>query len=324
MDGVTPMLTFRDVRQASLTGRTALAIGNFDGLHLGHRALLAQLQQTAATLGAQTALLTFDPHPLAILRPDLANLVLTTPRERLELAAMAGMEIGIIQPFTLETAQMTPQAFVTLLKAHLGLAALVVGPDFALGRNRSGGIDTLRALGDELDFTVEVIHPIAVAGQPVRSSRVRDLLQTGAVDGAAQLLGRPYRVAGVVTQGDQRGRTVGIPTANVAAPADKMLPADGVYVTRTLVATFECAHVFQSVTNVGVRPTVDGLNRRVETHLLDFPATGQIDDLYGEQVAVDFLARVRGEQRFASIGDLVQQIHRDIDHARAWFGKDRF
>jgi riboflavin kinase / FMN adenylyltransferase len=316
------MLTFRDVRQARLSGPTALTIGNFDGLHLGHRALLAQLQQTAQNQGAKTALLTFDPHPLAVLHPGQPNLVLTTPRERLILAAELGIDYGIIQPFTPETAQTSPRDFVESLKQHLGLTALVVGPDFAIGRNRTGGIDTLRELGNELGFIVEVIHPIDVEGQAVRSSRVRELLQTGAVDEAATLLGRPYRVAGPVQQGDQRGRTVGIPTANIGAPADKLLPADGVYATRTLVATFECAHIFQSVTNVGMRPTVDGLHRRVETHLLDFPSAGQFDDLYGEQVAVDFLLRLRGEQRFATVGDLVAQIHRDIERAREWFGRD--
>jgi len=316
------MLTFRDVRQARLSGPTALTIGNFDGMHLGHRALLAQLQQTAQTQGAKTALLTFDPHPLAVLRPSQPNLVLTTPRERLILAAEVGIDYGIVQPFTLATAQTSPRDFVELLKQHLQVSALVVGPDFALGHNRTGGIDTLRELGSEQRFIVEVIHPIDVGGRAVRSSRVRELLLSGAVDDAAALLGRPYRVAGPVQQGDQRGRAVGIPTANIGASANKLLPADGVYATRTRVATFECTHIFQSVTNIGVRPTVDGLHRRVETHLLDFPSSGQFDDLYGEQVAVDFLLRLRGEQRFASVDDLVAQIQRDIQRAREWFGRD--
>ncbi|MBK8048419.1 MAG: hypothetical protein IPK16_15665 [Anaerolineales bacterium] len=165
------MLTFRDIRQASLPGPTALAIGNFDGLHLGHQTLLQELRATAVALAAgygpraQTALITFDPHPLSVLRPDEPNLGFTTAPERLSLAAMLGIDVGVIQPFTMEIAQMEPLTFVQLLKRHLGLAALVVGPDFALGRGRAGNITLLRALGAELDFTVHVIQPIATEGQ---------------------------------------------------------------------------------------------------------------------------------------------------------------
>ena len=206
-----------------------------------------------------------------------------------------------------------------MLKVHLGMAALVVGPDFALGRNRSGDVETLSALGATLGFDVVVLDPFHLADQPVRSSRIRELLQTGEVDVAHLLLGRPYRVTGMVERGDQRGRSVGIPTANVAAPADKLLPADGVYATRTLLATFDMVHMFDSVTNIGVRPTVDGFHHRVETHILDFPPPHQVDDLYGETVAVEFLMRLRGERRFANVAELVNQIHNDIAQARAWF-----
>ena len=156
---------------------------------------------------------------------------------------------------------------------------------------------------------------------PVRSSVVRDLLLAGDVSEAARLLGRPYRVAGVVQAGDQRGRQVGIPTANVAAPADKLLPADGVYATRTIVPTFDGTRVYDSATNIGMRPTVNGTERRVETHLLHFPPPDQIDDLYGQTIAVEFLGRLRGEQRFASVADLVRQIHLDIERAQHWFAQ---
>ncbi|MBK8048418.1 MAG: hypothetical protein IPK16_15660 [Anaerolineales bacterium] len=148
---------------------------------------------------------------------------------------------------------------------------------------------------------------------------MRELLLSGDVAAATPLLSRPYRVSGIVEAGDQRGRTVGIPTANVGVPAHKLLPANGVYVTRTWIASFDRVHAFPSVTNVGVRPTVDGQHRRVEAHLLDFPPPHQIDDLYGETVAVDFLERVRSEQRFAGVDALVAQIRRDIEHARRYF-----
>ncbi len=319
------MRTFDDLRKAHLDGPTILTIGNFDGVHRGHQALLQQMQHLAAKMAAargtpvNTAFLTFDPHPVRVLRPDLPHFLLTTPMERLEAAAALGLTHGVVQPFNLEIAQLAARDFTTLLKAHLGLATLVVGPDFALGRNRSGDIAALRALGTELGFSVEVIAPIALDAQPVRSSRIRELLRAGEVEAATARLGRPYRVSGVVEHGDQRGRQVGIPTANVRTAPDKLLPADGVYATRTLIAGFDRVHAFYSATNVGVRPTVDGLHRRVESHLLDFPPPGQVDDLYGRALAVDFLFRLRGEKRFATITELVAQIHTDIAQARAMF-----
>jgi riboflavin kinase/FMN adenylyltransferase len=163
------------------------------------------------------------------------------------------------------------------------------------------------------------MQPFLLGDQPVRSSRIRELLLAGDVAEAARLLGRPYRVEGIVQAGDQRGRAVGIPTANVAAPADKLLPADGVYATRTLVCSTSGLFAYNSVTNIGLRPTVGGTERRVETHLLHFPASTQIDDLYGQTLAVEFLGRLRGEQRFASVADLVRQIHMDIERAAVWF-----
>ena len=319
------MRIFTDLRQAQLDGPTVLTIGNFDGVHLGHQALLNSMKIIAARLEkeqgqpAQTAILTFDPHPLRVLRPEVPLHLLTTPMERLEIAASLGIAYGIIQPFTQEVAQLTPEAFVALLKKHLGLAILVVGPDFALGRNRSGDLPSLRALGAAMSFTVEVIEPIAIQEEIVRSSRIRALLNEGEVSRVSTLLGRPYRITGVVEHGDQRGRQVGIPTANLRTPPEKVLPADGVYVTRTLIASFERIDVYPSVTNIGVRPTVDGLHRRVETHILDFPPPDEVDDLYGRTLAVDFLSRLRGEMRFSSLNDLVRQIHADIAQARRWF-----
>jgi riboflavin kinase/FMN adenylyltransferase len=322
------MRIFTDLRQAQLDGPTVLTIGNFDGVHLGHQALLTAMKAIAARLEqeqgrpAATAILTFDPHPARVLRPEVPLHLLTTPMERLEIAAGLGVAYGIIQPFTHEIAQLTPEAFMTLLKKHLGLAALVVGPDFALGRNRSGDLPSLRALGAAMGFTVEVIEPIAIQEEIVRSSRIRALLNEGEVARVTALLGRPYRVVGVVEHGDQRGRQVGIPTANLRTPPEKVLPADGVYVTRTLIASFERIDIYPSVTNIGVRPTVNGLHRRVETHILDFPPPDEVDDLYGRTLAVDFLSRLRREMRFPSLDELVKQIHADIAQARAWFASE--
>jgi riboflavin kinase/FMN adenylyltransferase len=314
------MLTFRDIRQAHIDGPTAITIGNFDGLHLGHQMLLDKTKHIA---GGQmrTIIMTFDPHPLSVFRPQEPLLMMTGARERLLLAAEHGIDIGVVHPFSRATANLEAHEFIALLKQHLGIAALVVGPDFALGRNRSGNIARLCELGREYEYTVHVLEPFVLGGVAVRSSVVRDLLLAGDVAEAARFLGRPYRVAGVVQAGDQRGRQVGIPTANVAAPADKLLPADGVYATRTVVPTFGGTRVYDSATNIGMRPTVDGTERRVETHLLNFPPPDQIDDLYDQTIAVEFLGRLRGEQRFASVADLVRQIHLDIERAQHWFAQ---
>ena len=228
------MQTFADLRDAQLAGPVAVTIGNFDGLHLGHQALLARLRDLATALAgeygrpASSAFVTFSPHPLAVLRPERTHLLLTTPRERLLLAAHGGIDIGVIHPFTHETARTTPREFCELLTRHLGMAALLVGPDFALGRNRAGDIPALSELGDELGFAVHVLDPVALESGPVRSSVIRDTLLSGDVAQARDYLGRPYRVVGVVRRGDQRGRTVGIPTANIQPSADKLLPGDGV------------------------------------------------------------------------------------------------
>lgn len=320
------MRTFDDIRKAQLAGPTVMTIGNFDGIHRGHQSLLRRMVQVAHDLTltpahpVNTLLLTFHPHPMKVLRPEHPHFLLTTPMERLELAATLGVTHGVIHPFTLETAQVSPQQFMETLKQHLGLSVLVVGPDFALGRNRSGDLPKLRTIGEALDFRIEVIEPIALDAETVRSSRVRSLLSEGDVAAVATLLGRPYRVTGVVEHGDQRGRQVGIPTANLCTAPEKMLPADGVYATRTVVASFDRCDVLPSVTNIGVRPTVDGMHRRVETHILDFPPPDHVDDLYGRVLAVDFLRRLRGEMRFANVGALVDQIHTDIAHARTLFG----
>lgn len=347
------MLTFVNIDQADLTGPTCISIGNFDGLHRGHQALLQQMVNMAKAETAQrqqtgrldrgpmqTGLVTFDPHPLAVLRPTETHWLLTTPRERLDLAAKQGIDFGIIQQFTPEIAALSPTDFIRLLKTKLRLAILVVGPDFALGRGRTGTVDVLRALGQDLDFAVHVIEPIDWNGMSVRSSRIRAALRDGDVALTATMLGRPYQATGTVIQGDQRGRQIGIPTANIQTPANKLLPRNGVYATRVGLTVNGTTHWFDSVANLGVRPTVNGVEQRLEVHLLDFPpkaamsqqsssladdsdslihralATG---DLYGQELMVDFIARLRDEQRFSGLDALVAQIHADIAQARALF-----
>jgi len=323
-DRQSAMQQFINIAQAHLAGPSFVTIGNFDGLHRGHQALLRQVlqvgQQALAT-GAihtepQSILITFDPHPLTVLRPDIPLLLLTTPQERLELAAQLGIDYGIVQCFTPEIAQLEARDFIRLLKTHLGLAGLVVGPDFALGHGRKGDLHTLQALGKEFDYTLYVIDPVVQTEKPVRSRVIRQAIQAGDTTTATELLGRFYSVTGEVITGDQRGRQIGIPTANLQTPLDKLLPANGVYATRTHLQADAGSRYFHSVTNLGVRPTVDGVQRRLETHILDFPPADHTGDLYGQTLTVEFVARLRDEQRFSGLDALLLQIQRDIEQAR--------
>lgn len=307
-------------------GPTFLTIGNFDGIHLGHQALLRGLQTEAAAHSppAKTALLTFDPHPLAILRPHVPLQLLTTPDERLQLLAPFGLDLGIIQPFDQALARLTPAQFMRLLVERLGLVRLVVGPDFALGRGRAGTVAVLQALGTEMGYGVSVVELVAGTSGEVRSHQIRQLLRAGNVRDAWQMLGRPYRVMGIVEEGERRGRTIGVPTANIRPLPQRLLPADGVYATWAYLQDDKhndnqddkqgntAGLARASVTNIGIRPTVDGRQHRVETHLLDFPGPGEPSQLYGQQLAVAFVSRLRAEQRFDSLAELLAQIRRDI------------
>lgn len=315
------MRIFRDIREAALPGPTFLTIGNFDGLHRGHQMLLARLRDNATARGASSALLTFHPHPLTVLRPDTPLELLTTPEERLRLVATLEIDVGIIQPFTPELAQLDPRAFLELLRTHLGLAGLTVGPDFALGRNRAGTLDVLAQLGQELGFALDVVQPVQVAGEEVRSYTIRQALRAGEVERVSGMLGRDYSISGVVVEGDHRGRTIGIPTANLRVAEERLLPADGVYATwawtgdpaGALWATLRLA----GVTNIGMRPTVGGRERRVECHLFDFPRAGESGDIYGKIVALAFVQRLRSEERFENLDALIAQIQRDMAAARS-------
>jgi len=311
------MRIFRDIRDANLPGPTFLTIGNFDGLHRGHQMLLDRLRQNATAQAGMSALLTFHPHPLRVLRPGSPLELLTTPEERLALAGELGIDVGVIQPFTPELAQLAPRAFLELLVRHLGLAGLTVGPDFALGRNRAGNLDVLAALGQEMDFALDVIQPVQVVGEEVRSYAIRQALVNGEVERAAGMLGRNYSISGVVVEGDRRGRTIGIPTANLRVDEERLLPADGVYANWVWPDDPATAPRLAGVTNIGMRPTVGGRERRVECHIFDFPQAGESGDLYGKTVTLAFVQRLRPEQRFESLDGLIAQIHRDMAAARA-------
>ena len=307
------MRTYHALPNPPLDLPSTLAIGNFDGVHRGHQALLGAMIDDARRHGRQAGLLTFDPHPTAVLRPDRVHSYLTTMAERLEALAELPLDFAVVYPFSLETARTPARSFIAQVQQALKLAALWVGPDFALGRNREGDVSALRDMGEELGFSVHVIEPQVLDGEELRSGRIRGYLLDGDVQGAAQQLGRPYQVTGQVVAGAQRGRSIGFPTANLAVPEGRLLPANGVYAT--------WAHLdddplmrgrrLASVTNIGVRPSFDNGQRTVEAHLLDFDG-----DLYGRPLTLQFAARLRPEQRFPGVDALIAQIGQDAAAAR--------
>lgn len=288
---------------------TVLTIGAFDGVHLGHRHLIGAVVARARSTGLQSAAITFDPHPDTIIHPERRRLYLTSLEERIELIDSLGVDILIVLPFTRELMGQTAQEFMAHICGALALRELWIGWDFALGRKREGNVIRLRELGHGFGYTVHPVEPLLIGGEPVSSSRIRAALAAGDLPVVKPLLGRPFSVRGPVVEGDKRGRTIGFPTANIHVDELHMLPADGVYVSQARFA----GQLHGAVTNVGVRPTFEGSRRTVEAYLLDF--TGE---LYGEILQLVFLHRLRGEQRFGGISELVEQIGRDTAAARAW------
>jgi len=286
-----------------------LTIGSFDGVHLGHQEVVRNVVAGAHQAGALAVVLTFYPHPAAVLRKRQDPFYLTTPDERASLLGDLGVDVVITHPFNLEVAAMSARQFMTYLQAHLGLKRLYVGFNFALGRGREGDVPMLTRLGEELGYTVHVVPAVVVEGEVVSSSQIRAYLAEGDVERVARLLGRPYQIQGKVVRGDGRGKNLGFPTANLSVWAERALPKAGVYVCRAQVN----GRVWGAVTNVGVRPTFENepVPPRVETHLLDFE-----DEIYGEEIYLEFLTHLRDEARFPSPEALAAQIKTDVAKAR--------
>jgi riboflavin kinase / FMN adenylyltransferase len=300
--------TPRSALSARQTGVVA-AIGAFDGVHRGHQVLLRDMVARAAELSARSVCVTFDPDPAQVLHPELHPRALCSTSERERLIRAVGVDEVFVWPFTQAVAQMTPEAFVADLCARYPLVEVWVGVDFGFGRDRAGNVQTLVELGERHGYGVHARAPVFDGDRPISSTRIRDLLEAGEVSEAARLLGRPYRIAGEVQGGAQRGRQLGFPTANLIPPPEQVLPAHGVYAGEATIAS---GVVYPSVANVGTRPTFGEQQPLIEVHLLDF--TG---DLYGQQVAFDFVERVRTIRRFESIDALRAQIAEDIASARA-------
>jgi riboflavin kinase/FMN adenylyltransferase len=294
--------------QAPALPRVVLTLGNFDGVHLGHQAIVRRAEAEARAIGGQVVVLTFHPHPIAVLVPDRAPPRIQSLHDRLLQLRTLGAEIVVVQRFTRRFASLEPDAFVRdFLLRHLELQHVVVGYNVSFGRKRAGTVDTLAALGKQHGFAVDAVGPVTVDGEQVSSTVVRRLLAAGDVRRVASLLGRPHGLRGRVVAGEHRGRTLGFPTANLHLPPDVMLPADGVYAVRAVVGEQRVA----AVLNVGVRPTFGELRRTVEAHLLDWSG-----DLYGRWMCLELVERLRGEQKFAGPDALIAAINADIVAAR--------
>ncbi len=292
-----------------------VTVGNFDGIHRGHQALVAAAVEGAQASGGVSVVLTFDPHPSHVLSPDRAPEALMTADQKEELLARLGVDRLALLPFTVELSGKTPRDFAdAVLRRALGARRVVVGSNFRFGRGRAGDVPLLRGLGDDLGFDVVAVEPVTHEGAPISSTRIREALARGAVAAARDLLGRPFFVDGDVVRGDGRGRTLGIPTANLAL-RNETLPRPGVYAAtcRVLPAGGPRA----AVVNLGRRPTFGGGETTLEAHLLDFDG-----DLYGAALRVEFRERLRDERRFDGPDSLVKQIREDAEAARRTLAAD--
>jgi len=306
------MRLFHGTDNAEIARPTVLTLGVFDGLHLGHQLIMSTVVERARAINAVPTVITFDPHPRAVLHPESAPPLLQTFDQKIEAFGVLGIEQTIIVRFTRDFAQLEAEDFLRdVVRDRLQALEVYLGRGFAFGRNREGNIELLRKVSEQLGFSAEEVPEVRLRGQRISSSKIRGLLAEGRVNLARRMLGRPYGVEGRVVRGAERGRDLGFPTANLR-PENRVIPRGGVYVTATLIEGVWR----RSITNIGTRPTFenDSAPVSVETYVMNW--TG---DLYNDVVRVRFLHRLRNERKFASIDELKQQIARDRDRASAYF-----
>lgn len=301
----------RTLSQAHLTQPGVLTIGSFDGVHRGHARLIQTVIEHARARDAASIVVTLNPHPRLVLNPASTMQLLSTLDERLGLLAQQGLDYVVVFPFSLEQSKLRAREFVALLRAHLNMVELVCGPNFALGFKREGTIAVLSELGQEMGFAVTVVEPAGNADGLISSTRVRDLVAQGDVADAAQLLGHYPLLRGIVVHGDHRGRELGYPTANLDVPERKLIPANGIYAVRVRLGD----EWHDGAASIGVRPTFGGGKRLVEVYLFDFSRW-----IYGTELEVYFVERLRDELKFDSVDALLAQMARDVAQARALLG----
>lgn len=304
---VVTMRIIHDLHQVNIERETVLTIGAFDGLHLGHQDLLRRLVRRARQTERFGGVVTFDPLPRAILSPANNAICLTTTDDKIGLLEQWGLDILAILPFTPELARTSARDFAQMLYQHLHMTELWVGWDFALGRGREGNVPILKKLGTAMGFHVHVITPVRDGEVLISSTQIRNLLSAGRVHEAAEMLGRYHQLKARVVTGAARGKQLGFPTANLQVPPHCALPANGVYAVYVTTRSKR----YSAVANIGFRPTFGGGDRNVEVHLLDFSG-----DLYGEEISVQFVERLRDERHFPDTAALRAQIEQDIARAR--------
>lgn len=286
----------------------ALTIGVFDGVHPGHQHLIRSMKAKADEGGLMSGVITFGWHPKALLDPQTESPYLASLEERVRLIKRMGVDHVVVLSFTKELAQLSAREFLSLIKEYLKVRALVIGPDFALGKNREGTADVIRIVGEELGFTVDQVSPIKIGDQIVSSTAIRQALARGEIRNVTALLGRRFKLSGTVVHGDHRGgKLLGFPTTNLSVLRNHAMPADGTYVTLAHVGDKVC----RAVTNIGLRPTFGPGERTIETYILDFSG-----NLYEHDFSIEFVKRIRGEMKFDSLEKLITQIEADVALAR--------
>jgi riboflavin kinase/FMN adenylyltransferase len=305
------MRLFHGTDNAGIHRPTVLTLGVFDGLHLGHQLIMKTVVERARALEAVPTVITFDPHPRAVLHPESAPPLLQTFDQKIEAFGVLGIEQTIVVRFTKEFASISAAEFLRdVVKERLHSEEVYLGKGFAFGHNREGNIELLRRLGNELGFVAGEVPEVSFRGRRVSSSKIREVLARGQVNVARQLLGRPYGVEGRVERGAERGHKLGFPTANLH-PQNRVIPKNGVYVTGTLIE----GQWRRSVTNIGLRPTFgEATEPSVETYVINWDG-----DLYGDVIRVRFLYRLRDERKFSSVDELKTQIDRDVQRADSYF-----
>ena len=291
---------------------TVVTVGVFDGVHEGHRPLLRQVVELAGSEYIP-AVVTFTNRPVTVLNPGTEPSYLTTLEQRIDLIKEQGIELVVCLEFTEEFSQITAAEFAAALSEDLNMKGLVLGPDSALGKDRQGDLTFMQEQGKELDFWARSVEPLEIEGQPVKSRRVRDALTNGNVGMCPKLLGRNHVLSGTVVIGDQRGRTLGFPTANIDVDDQLLLPGDGIYATWAVID----GKRHRSATSIGIRPTFELSQRLVEVFVMDFSA-----DLYGKTVGVEFIKKVRDQEKFDGLDALIKQINQDVDDCRQVLDQD--
>ena len=297
-----------ELAQPSVDYDSVLTVGVFDGVHRGHRRLIGQLRREATAQGRLAGVVTFREHPRAVLRPDFTPRYLTTLEERLRLIHDLGVDLIVSITFDRDLSLLSVRDFAGLLQRHLRMRGLVVGPDFAMGHNREGDVARLTALGKEMGFSVTVVDPFRDRGIVVGSTTTRKALAEGDVARVAKQLGRHYALKGRVAKGVGRGKSMGFPTANLEAPAEMAVPGDGIYATWARIGD----RCYMAATSIGVRPTFDEGFRTIEAFILDFDG-----DLYEHEIDLEFVRRLRDEEKYETVQGLQEQVDRDVRQTRS-------